>query len=94
MIILWYERLQAWKSHRLGLQVPSGVDDEVQVSGIGRGRGSALSRVAARDSDQQGDDDLCRFNQSWSCPYAYQYTAAVVGIPSGAVSEGLRVRTG
>ena len=35
MILLGDERLQAGKSYRLGLQVPSGLDDEISLSGIG-----------------------------------------------------------
>ena len=47
-----------------------------------------MSRVAARDSDQQGDDDLCGVNQPGSRAYADRDTAAAIGISSGAVSEG------
>ncbi len=47
-----------------------------------------MSRAAARDSDEQGDDDQCGVNQPGSCAYANQYSAADIGIPSCAVSEG------
>ena len=70
------------------LQMPSGVGDKVPVSGAEWRYMSALSRVAARDSDQQGDDDQCGFNQPGSCAYTNQYTAAVISIAIGAVSEG------
>jgi hypothetical protein len=86
MILLGYERLQARKSYRLELQVPPGMNDKVSLSGTWRRYRAALSRVTARDSDEQGDDDLCGFNQPGSCAYADQYTAPVIGITSGAVS--------
>jgi len=47
-----------------------------------------VPRAAARDSNEQGDDDLCGVNQPGSCAYANQYSAADIGIPSCAVSEG------
>ena len=88
MILSGDERLQARQPYRLGLQVPSGLDDEVSVPGIGRRRRPPLPRVAARDSDQQGNDDLCRVNQPGSYSYADQHSAPIIGIASGAVPEG------
>ena len=47
-----------------------------------------MSRVASRDSNQQGDDNLCGVNQPGSCASAAQYSAPAIGIPSGPVSDG------
>ena len=88
MIISVDARLQARKPHCLGLQVSSGMDNEVSVSGTGRRYRAPVSRVAARDSDEQGDDDLCGIHQPGSCAYANKYSAAAIGFASGAVSEG------
>ena len=46
-----------------------------------------MSRAAARDSDEQGDEDLCGIDQPGSCAYADQYSATDIGVASGAVSE-------
>ena len=56
-------RLQAGKSLGMGLQVSSGLDDEISLSGTGRGCRAAVSGVAAGDSDEQGDEDPCGINQ-------------------------------
>jgi hypothetical protein len=64
------------------------MDDEVSVSGTGRRYRASLSRVAAGDSDEQGDEDLCWINQPGSCAYANRHTAADIGIAGGAVSLG------
>ena len=63
------------------------MDNEVSVSGTGRRYRATVSRVAARDSDEQGDDDLCGINQPGSCTYANQYSSSVISVASGAVSE-------
>jgi hypothetical protein len=48
----------------------------------------SLPRVTERDSDQQGDDDLRRFDRPRSCVDADQYTATVIGLQSRPISEG------
>lgn len=43
----------------MGLQIPPGLDDEVPISGIEwRGR-AEMSGAVTRDSDKQGNADLC-----------------------------------
>ena len=59
MICSGDERLQARQPYGMGLQIPSGMDDEVPLSGVGGRCGLAMSRVAQGDSDEQGDDNLC-----------------------------------
>jgi len=47
MILLGYERLQARKSYRMGLQVPPGMDDKVSLSGdIGQRCRELLREIA------------------------------------------------
>ena len=46
-----------------------------------------MSRVVAGDSAQQGDDSLCRIDQSRSCAYADRNSSQSVGIESGAILE-------
>ena len=58
------ERLQGWQSHGMGLQISSGMDYEVPLSGIGRRRRSPGEGVVARDIAKYGIDDLRRSNQS------------------------------
>ena len=64
------------------------MDNKVSLSGTGWRCWSAMQGVAERDSDQQGDDDLCGINQPGSCAYVDRYSAPAIGIPSGPVSEG------
>ena len=47
-----------------------------------------MQGITARDSDEQGNDDLCGINQPGSRTYADWDPAAVIDISSGAVSEG------
>ena len=79
--------LQEWKPYGLGLQVSSGVDDEVPVSGFGWRCRAPMPGVATRDSAQQGDEDLRGINQSRSCAYADRDSTKFVGIEGGTVPE-------
>ena len=71
----------------MGSEVPPGVDDEVQVSGAGRGDRAEVQGIIEGDSAEQGDDDLCGVDQPRSRAYADQYSTADIGIEGGAVSE-------
>jgi hypothetical protein len=64
------------------------MDEEVPVSGAGRGGRGALPGVAARDSAQQGDAYLCGVDQSGPCAYANSDSAVFIGIAGGAIHEG------
>ncbi len=72
----------------MGLQIPSGMDNEVSVSSAGRGCGAELPRIAPRGCDEQRDDHLCGLDQPGSCAYADWNTATAIGIESSAVPEG------
>ncbi len=48
----------------MGLQISSGMDDQVSIPDIWRRGGPLMQRITARDSDQQRDDDLCGLDQS------------------------------
>ena len=72
----------------MGFEIPSGMDDEVQVPGAGRGCWAEMPGIVTRDSAEQGDDDLCGVDQPRPRAYADQYTSPVIGIEGGAVSEG------
>lgn len=73
----------------MGLQVPLGVDDEISVPGIGRGCRAALPPgIAEGDCAKQGDGDLRGIDQPGPHSHADRDTTAVVGIASGAASEG------
>ena len=80
--------LQTRQPYGLGLQIPLGVDDEVSISGTRWGSRATLPGVAERDSDEQGNADLCRQHQPRPRAYADRDTAAALGIESGAISEG------
>jgi len=43
--------------------------------------------IAARDSAQQGNGDLCGVNQPGSCAHADRDSTEFVGVQGGAVSE-------
>ena len=64
------------------------MDDEVSISGTGRGCRSTVPGVAAGDRAEQGDGDLRGLDQPGSRAHADRDTAADIGIEGGAVSEG------
>ena len=82
-----HERLQTRKPYGMGLQVPSGMDDEISVPGIGRRYWSKMQRNATRNSDEQGNAYLCGVNKPGSCAYVGRDTAAIIGITGSATSE-------
>jgi len=72
----------------MGLQISLGMDNEVPLSGTGRGRWSESERIAEGDIPRHGADDLCGVDQPRSRAYANWYLTADLGIEGGAVSEG------
>jgi len=64
------------------------MDNEVSISGVGRRSGPEMSRVVARNSDEQGDAHLRRFSEPGPCSSSTGDTATAVRIPGGAVSKG------
>ena len=81
-------KLQAGQPYSLGLQIPSGLDDEISIPGTRWRSRAKVSGVAKGNSNQQGDADLCGVDQSRSRAYADWDTTAAVCIQGGAVSEG------
>ena len=80
-------RVQAWQPQGVGLQVPSGVDAEVSVSGAARRCGSTMPGVAAGDSLEPGDGDPRGVDQPGSCAYADRDTAVYLRVAGSAVPE-------
>ena len=72
----------------MGLQIPSGVDHEISLHGVGRRCGLPMSGVAWRDCAEQGNDGVCWCDQSGACAHVDRNPAADMGIEGGAVSEG------
>ena len=72
----------------MGLQISSGMDHEVPLSGFGWRCRASSTRIVERDSAEHGDDDLRRSDQSRSYTHADRNTAEYIGIESRAVSEG------
>ncbi len=72
----------------MGVQIPPGVDYEVPVPGLGRGRRAAGQRALAGDCSESGDDDLRWGHQSGPRAFARIDPAASVGVPSRTISEG------
>ena len=64
------------------------MDNEIPISGIGWRCRDAMPRIAERDRDEQGDDDLCEVNKPRSCARADQYTAASTDIEGSAYLKG------
>ena len=58
--------IQKRKRYGLGLQIPLGMDNEVTVSGAGRGCRAALPGVVTRDYAKQRDRDLRGIDQPGS----------------------------
>ncbi len=81
-------KLQTRQPYGLGLQIPSGLDDEISVPGTRRRSGAEMPGVVKGNCNQQGDADLYRIDQSRSRAYADWDTAAAFGIKGGPVSEG------
>ena len=83
-----YERLQTRQPHGLGLQISSGVDDEISLFHPGGRRWEALSGTTAGDCAKQGDGDLRWGHQPRPRPYADWDSAAYLSFQGGPVSEG------
>ncbi len=75
----------------MGLQISSGVDNEVPLSGLSGRRWTKGEGIAPRDSAEHGVDDLRGLDQSRPCAYADRDTAAHIGIEGGAVPEGKKL---
>ena len=80
-------RLQAWQPHGVGLQISSGVDDEVSVFGSCRGCGPAMPRIASGNLSEPGNGDLRWVDQSGSCSHADWHPAADIGVAGSAIPE-------
>ena len=71
----------------MGRQIPPGVDYEVAVPSLGRGRRAADQRALAGDCSESGDDDIRWGHQSGPRAFARIDPAASVGVPSRTISE-------
>ena len=88
MIFLRTGKLQARQPYGLGLQIPSGLDDEISIPGTRWRSRAKVSGVAKGNSNQQGNADLCGVDQSRSRAYADWDSATAFGIEGCAVSKG------
>ena len=80
--------LQTRQSYSLGLQIPSGVDDEISIPGTRWRSRAEVPGATKRNCNQQRDADLCGVDQSRSRAYADRDSTAAICIQGGAVSEG------
>ena len=71
----------------MGLQISSGMDNQVPLSGVGGRRWAKGERIAQRDSAKHGADDLRGVDQPGSRAHADRDTAAHIGIEGSAIPE-------
>ena len=81
-------KLQTRQSYSLGLQIPSGLDDEISIPGTRWRSRAEVSGVTKRNCNQQRDAALCSVDQSRSRAYADRDSTVTICIKGGAVSEG------
>ena len=81
-------KLQTRQPYSLGLQIPSGVDDEVSIPGTRWRSRAKVPGVTKGNSNQQRNADLCGVDQSRSRAYADWDSATALGIKGGAISKG------
>jgi hypothetical protein len=81
-------KLQTRQPYSLGLQIPSGVDDEIPIPGTRWRSRAKVPGVVKGNSNQQRNADLCGVDQSRSRAYADWDSATALGIKGGAVSKG------
>ena len=79
---------QTRQPYRLGLQISSGIDDEVSIPGTRRRSRASMQGVVAGDCDEQGNADLCGGHKSRSCAHVDRDTTPALGIESSAIFEG------
>jgi len=71
----------------MGLQIPYSMDNKISIRRVERRRRIPVPGAAARDSDEQRDEDLCRSYKPGSCSYANRDTTKHVSFQSRTISE-------